>query len=317
MKTRLVLSFRLATAAFVAVSLSASVFAAEPAVLAGDIKVLKDFNYAGNDNPRQKLDLYLPETPTDAPRPLVVFIHGGAWAGGSKADARGVLSLLLTDNLYAGASLGYRLTDEARWPAQIYDVKAALRWLKKHANEHGYDADRIALFGISAGGHLVSLLGTSGGVKELEGSVGDTSLDTPRVRCVINFCGPANFPTFPGKGSTIDPDDPEGVIAKFFGGPMKDHPDIATAASPLTYVSKDDSPFLHLHGTKDNLVPYEQALEFDAALEKAGVSSTLLTGRDAGHVFFSQEMIGHLRAFLAHHLLGQPADIPEGPVATK
>lgn len=287
----------------------------KPLPLPQDLKAVKDVDYVGQRNPRQQLDLYVPKEKPDKPRPLVVFIHGGGWSSGNKSDGLGPLSLVLTDNKYAGASIGYRLTDEAIWPAQIHDCKAALRWLKKHAEEYGYDADRIALFGISAGGHLVSLLGTSGGVKELEGTLGETSVETPRLRCVINFCGPANFLTFPGKGSIINENDVNGPIAKLFGGPMKDHLDLAKAASPISYVTADDPPFLHIHGTKDELVPYAQAQEFDAALEQAGVSSTLLTGTNGGHVFYSEELVARLRAFLAKHLLDQPAEVAEGPVA--
>lgn len=273
---------------------------------------LRNLDYAGQDNPRQKLDLYLPEKPTDKPLPLIVYIHGGGWEGGEKSDT-GLLFELIKSGGYAGASIGYRFTQEQKWPAQIHDVKAAMRWLKAHAKDHGIDADKVGLTGISAGGHLVSLLGTSGGVKELDGSVG-TAGELPKIACVANFCGPANFLTFPGKGSIIDPEKPGTAITKLFGGPMSQHLVEAKAASPVTYVSKDDPPFLHIHGTADNLVPYSQAEEFDAALEKVGVSSTLLTGKDAPHVFFSAELLNKMRVFFDKHLQGKPGEIKEGPI---
>jgi len=293
--------------------------AADPAVPPG-LKIVPDLDYGGTGHPRQRLDLYLPEKPGAASRPLIVFIHGGGWEGGSKEDGR-VIFPLLADGAYAGASLGYRLTGEAIWPAQIHDVKAALRWLGAHAAEHGCDPQRIALFGISAGGHLVSLLGTSQGVKELEGRVGVAAGDEPSapppIVSVANYCGPANFLTFPGKGSVIDAEDLKGPIAKFFGGPMSRHLDLATAASPVTHITPNDPPFLHIHGTRDELVPYVQVKEFDAALEKSGVASTVLTGLDGAHVFVSDDLFLKLRGFFDQHLRGQPASVQEGPVAIK
>jgi acetyl esterase/lipase len=273
---------------------------------------LRDLDYAGQRNPRQKLDLYLPEKPSEKPLPLIVYIHGGGWEGGDKSDT-GLLFELIKSGGYAGASIGYRFTQEQKWPAQIHDVKAAMRWLKAHAKDHGIDADKVGLTGISAGGHLVSLLGTSGGVKELDGSVG-TAGELPKIACVANFCGPANFLTFPGKGSIIDPEKPGTAITKLFGGPMSQHLDAAKAASPVTYVSSDDPPFLHIHGSADTLVPYAQAEEFDAALEKVGVSSTLLTGKDAPHVFFSADLLSKMRVFFDKHLQGKPGEIKEGQV---
>ena len=273
---------------------------------------VRDLDYAGQDNSRQKLDLYLPEKPTERPLPLIIYIHGGGWEGGDKSDT-GLLFELIKNGGYAGASIGYRFTQEQKWPAQIHDVKAALRWLKAHAKDHGIDADKIGLTGISAGGHLVSLLGTSGDVKELDATVG-TAGELPKIACVANFCGPANFLTFPGKGSIIDPEKPGTALFKLFGGPMSQHFDAAEAASPVTYVSSDDPPFLHIHGSADNLVPYAQAQEFDAALEKVGVSSTLLTGKDAPHVFFSADLLGKMRVFFDKHLQGKPGEIKEGPI---
>lgn len=273
---------------------------------------VRDLDYAGRDNPRQKLDLYLPEKPSDKPRPLIIYIHGGGWEGGGKEDA-GALLLFAKQGGYAAASIGYRLTDEARWPAQIHDVKAALRWLKAHAKDHGIDPEKVALFGISAGGHLVSLLGTSQGVKELEGTVGVPG-ESLKIRCVANFCGPANFLTFPGQGSVIDPEKPDAAIYKLFGGPLSQRQAEARTASPVSHVSGDDPPFLHIHGTADRLVPLAQALEFDAVLDKAGVESTLLTGEGAPHVFFSEDLRAKMQAFFDKHLQGRRADLRQGPV---
>ncbi len=281
-------------------------------------KAQRNIDYAGTGNPRQTLDLYLPEAPADKPRPLLVFIHGGGWEAGSKDDA-GLVTQLATAGGYAAASVNYRLTDQAAWPAQIHDCKAAIRWLRANATEKGIDPERIAVIGISAGGHLVSMLGTTSGSgpKELEGDTGPHIGTPTRVSCVINFCGPANFQTFEGKGSIISAEKPGTAVTKLLGGTVSEKPEAAASASPVTHITADDPPFLHVHGTKDNLVPYTQAQEFDAALERAGISSTLLTGVDGPHVFYSAELVAHMSSFLARHLKGEQTTVPEGPVAIR
>jgi acetyl esterase/lipase len=279
-------------------------------------QVVRNLDYVGSGNPRQMLDLYLPETKTTKPRPLVVFIHGGGWENGSK-DQAGVLLSLIKDKPYAGASINYRLTNEAIWPAQIHDCKAAIRALRAHATENQIDPDKIAVFGISAGGHLVSLLGVTGGVKELEGDLGPNLTQSSRVSCVLDFCGPSNFLTFAGEGTIINVDDPKTGLSKLLGGTVKNKPDIARSASPVTYITQDDAPFLIIHGDKDNIVRYSQATEFDAALDAAKIPATLLTGTDGGHVFFSGPLVEHMRNFIDRHLLGKDVQIPEGAVPSK
>ncbi|MDB6118318.1 MAG: Carboxylesterase type [Verrucomicrobiaceae bacterium] len=285
-----------------------------PAPPAG-VTAVRDLNYAGTEEPRQTLDLFVPKTPPAKPLPLVVFIHGGGWTNGSKNDT-GAIYALINDGAFIGASLNYRLTDKGTFPIQIHDCKAAIRWLRAHAKDYGIDPQKISVFGISAGGHLASLLGTSGDVKEMEGTVGGNLDQSSRVSCVIDFCGPSDFPIFATQKSAIDPEKP-GIITKLFGGPMSQHLDLARAASPVTYITKDDPPFLIIHGTKDPLVPYEQAVELNKLLHDAGVPATLLTGTDAGHVFFSAELVKDMRLFLDKHLVGGGGEIKDGPVAVK
>jgi len=286
---------------------------AAPPGLPEGFKAVNDLAYAGNDNPRQRLNLYVPAEKPAELLPIVVYIHGGGWEGGSK-DAAEVLGAFLTSGRVAGASVGYRLTNEAHWPSQIHDCKAALRWISQHGAEHGIDADRIALFGISAGGHLVSLLGTTVGDPELEGAIGEPANQPVRFRCVANFCGPANFLTFESQGSVISGERP-GPVMKLFDGKVSERQDAAKAASPELHVSSDDPPFLHIHGTKDPLVPYAQAVAFDKALDAVGVSSALLTGEDGNHVFSSRPLLETMNLFFDRHLLGQDVRIEQGPVA--
>ena len=280
-------------------------------------RAVQDLDYVGAGNPRQMLDLYLPEAASEKPHPLVVYIHGGGWETGSKDQADVLVGLIKGNTPYAGASLNYRLTDQAQWPAQIYDCKAAIRWLRAHAQEYNLDPEKIAVFGISAGGHLVSMLGVTGGVKELEGDLGKHLDQSSRVSCVLDFCGPSDFLTFGGKGSIIDPDDPKGVLAKLIGGPLKDRQEEGRKASPVTYITPDDAPFLIIHGNKDTLVPYSQATEFETALKAAHVPAILLTGTDGGHVFFSGPLVERMFAFNARHLQGKDVQIPEGAVPSK
>lgn len=280
------------------------------------IVAIRDLNYAGTQNWRQTIDVFVPKTPPAKPLPLVVFIHGGGWEGGSK-NTGGVLFSLIKDGSYIGASINYRLTNEGQHPAQIHDCKAAIRWLRAHASDYNIDKDKIGVFGISAGGHLVSLLGTGGEVKDLEGTVGGNVEQSSRVNCVVNFCGPANFLTFGGQGSVIDPENAKSAVGKLIGGKVSERKEVAQAASPENYVSKDDAPFLHIHGTADNLVPYQQAREFDRKLEEAGVPSTVLTGENGPHVFFSQELVNNIKTFLDKHLLGKPGEVKEGPVPVR
>lgn len=287
-----------------------------PAPLPEGIEALRDLAYADTDNPRQKLDLYLPKArKPDAPLPIIVFIHGGGWQGGDKASGLGNLSRFVQSGDYAGISIGYRLTNEAQWPAQIHDCKAAIRWIRAHAKEHGLDAGKIAVWGTSAGGHLVSMLGTSGDVKELEGTLGKNLDQDSKVTCVLNYFGPEDFLTMVKQPSTIDrtkgSDFPE---AKLLGGPVSERAAIAKEASPVTHISKGDPPFFTAHGTKDPLVPYAQAEELHAALQKASVPSLLQEMTNGGHGFKSPVLDERVKQFLDLHLRGIKSELQTTPI---
>lgn len=264
-----------------------------------------DQPYAENDNPRQKLDLYLPRKRIDdKPLPVIVFIHGGGWKGGDKsAGMRSVLPYVVSGS-YAGVSIGYRLTNEAQWPAQIQDCKAAIRWIRGNARSLNLDPDHIAVWGSSAGGHLVSMLGTSGDVGALEGRLGKYTNLSSRVQAVVNFFGPENFVTMVTQPSTIDRTTANYPEALLIGGRVQDMADAARGASPVTYISKDDPPFLTAHGTKDPLVPFAQATELHEKLKAAGVSSVLATMEGGGHGFTSRELDDFVHRFLDRHLRG-------------
>ncbi|MBL9132479.1 MAG: alpha/beta hydrolase fold domain-containing protein [Verrucomicrobiaceae bacterium] len=283
-----------------------------------NVEARLDIAYADTENPRQRLDLYLPRTRTsEKPLPVVVFIHGGGWKGGDKSGGIGNVGRFVSGGHYAGVSVGYRLTNEARWPAQIHDCKAAIRWIKAHAKELGLDASKIAVWGSSAGGHLVSFLGTSGDVKELEGTLGKHTDQDSKVGCVINFFGPENFITMVTQESTVDRTTADYPEALLLGGRVQDKADVAREASPVTHVSAGDAPFLTAHGTKDPLVPYAQAVELDAALKKAGVESLLIEMTNGGHGFRSAELDTRIEKFLDKHLRGIAAEISTDPIAVE
>jgi acetyl esterase/lipase len=250
-----------------------------PAPLPPGIKALRDLDYAGTgSDPAQRLDLYLPEN--GEKRPLIVWIHGGAWRAGTKINP---MISWVVEHGYALASVEYRFTQVAPFPAQTNDCKGAIRWLRANAGRYGYDATRIAVGGSSAGGYLAALLGTSGGVAALEGDVGGNLDQSSRVQAVLDIFGPTNFITMADQPSTIDRSKPDCPESHLLGGVIKDVPDKARFASPATHVTPDDPPFLIFQGDDDKLVPYQQSTEFDELLKKARVPTELVLIRGAGH----------------------------------
>jgi len=276
-----------------------------PRTIAG-VKAIRNLDYAGSGNPRQMVDLYLPEkSAATGPLPVVCWIHGGAWRAGDRANGAQVAQLVATGR-YAGISIGYRLTDEAIWPAQIHDCKAAIRWIRAHASEHGLDPNRIAVWGSSAGGHLVSMLGVSGGVPELEGQIGPNLTQSSVVQCVVDFYGPSDLLTMDDQGSKMDhssADSPEGLL---LGAVVKDAPDRARSASPAHHVNAGDAPVLIVHGNIDPTVPYQQSVIFRKALGDANVPASLLTVEGGGHgPGFGPAVTETVHRFLAFQLLGE------------
>jgi acetyl esterase/lipase len=267
---------------------------AKPALPPGT-QVQRDLEYIPGGHARHKLDLYLPAK-ADHPLPLVVWIHGGGWQNGSKESTP---ALFLLAKGYAVASINYRLSQHAIFPAQIEDCKAAIRWLRANAKKYGLDAKHVGVWGASAGGHLVALLGTSGDVKELEGTGGN--LDQPsRVQCVVDWFGPTDFSKMGGWQ-----DKPDSPMAKLVGGPVRDYMEKAAKANPITYISKDDAPMLIMHGTDDKTVPMNQSELLDEALRKAGVETTLIRVAGNGHGgpgFTSPENRKRIEEFLEKHL---------------
>jgi acetyl esterase/lipase len=240
-----------------------------------------DVPYA-TQSARQRLDIYLPDE-GKGPFPVIVAIHGGAWALGSKRDMQIVPMLKGLERGYGVASVGYRLSDEAQFPAQIYDCKAAIRFLRANAADYDMDAGRVGVWGPSAGGHLAALVGTSAGVKELE----DLSMGNPGVSssvlAVVDWCGPtesfltmdeeliesgAGVPEHSGENS------PGSIL---LGRRITEVPELVRLASPMTYVTPDVPHFLIQHGLEDHIVPFQQSERFAAEIERvAGADKVIL-----------------------------------------
>lgn len=253
-------------------------------------QILSNLEYARPSGKPLLLDLYLPQD-TQGRKPVVVWVHGGGWMTGSR-ERPPVLSLVRRG--YAVASISYRFSDEAVFPAQINDCKAAVRWLRASASKYGLDPRRIGVWGSSAGGHLAALLGTSGGVTELEGDRGGPDLSS-QVQAVCDFCGPADFlapDVLDGRAWQLLRD----VAARLLGGPISSNREKAASASPITYVSQDDPPFLIMHGDRDDQVPLSQSQLLCGALREAGVAAELRVVTGAGHEFFgdpeSEQKVG-------------------------
>lgn len=243
------------------------------------VRVLRDIVYAKAPEQELKLDLYLPEKRPEKPLPLIVWIHGGAWRAGSK---EGNPAAPFAAAGYVSASISYRLSQTAVFPAQIHDCKAAVRWLRAHAGEYGIDPERVAVWGSSAGGHLVALMGTSGGAAELEGGLGYPR-QSSRVQAVVDFFGPTTFTKMDAAGSRMVHDAPDSPESMLIGGAIQEHPELVRRVDPITYVSADDPPFLIVHGDKDLTVPYNQSELLAEALAAAGVEHTFHTVKGGGH----------------------------------
>jgi acetyl esterase/lipase len=242
-----------------------------------DVEYKPDITYATVDGEELQLDLATPAG-LDHPVPAIVVIHGGGWSGGKRQDMAPIAKLIAAHG-YVAPTISYRLAPKHRFPAQIEDVKAAVRYLRANAKELNIDPKRIGATGISAGGHLSMMLGTMDSGDGLEGEGGNA--DQPsKVQAVVNIVGPVNL--------VIDEYTPtqNGILTAFLGGPPKEKVDDCRRASPITYINKGDAPMLSFFGTDDPLIQYDQAFQLTTALDDADVPGRveLLLGASHGWV---------------------------------
>ena len=243
-----------------------------------------DVRYA-TQSEAQRLDLYLPAT-GDGPFPLIVWIHGGGFSGGTKSVSAGDAARRLVTKGFAVASLEYRLSGEALFPAAVLDLKAAVRHLRANAATYRIVPDKIGAWGSSAGGHLAAFLGVTGGVAEFDDATLGNASQSSRVQAVVDWYGPADMlqmepdamaqgcPRFGGTGHD-DANSPEG---RWLGGKPSSIPAVAMKASPVTWASADDPPFIIQHGGQDCSVPTNQGRRMrDALLPVLGASKVSWT----------------------------------------
>jgi acetyl esterase/lipase len=245
--------------------------------LPSSVAATKNIEYGRASGQSMLLDIYRPRQ-IQRKLPVILWLYGGAWKAGSKDFCP--IAFMATQQV-AIVSINYRLTEVAPFPAQIFDCKGAVRWLRAHAAEYQLDPDHIGVFGASAGGHLAALLGTTADHPELEGDVGGNLNYSSRVQCVCAFYPPTDLNRL-----VDDPQDranPNGDVAKLLGGAVGNNVAKANFASPITYVSKDSAPFFLMHGGADQLVPPEQGQIFYDALKKAGVEVYLEIIPGQGH----------------------------------
>ncbi len=289
-----------------------------------------NLNYAGDSLVSHQLDLHLPDDYLSSPGlPVIVWIHGGGWQSGTKDDW--LPAMPFVDHGYAVASVNYRLTGPnasyppnetgAVFPAQIHDVKGAVRWLRANAATYHLDITRLAGWGSSAGGHLAALLGTSGNVAALEGSVGGNATQSSRVEALVDYYGPTDLwtmvhtPGYEGHGLAGSPE------SKLIGVAVNDSKSLADAASPITYVSSDDPQFFFAHKTSDLVVPYNQSQLLNNALGGVGIATEFITvpnsasgSNHGGPEYTTSAMEDAVAAFLANALPPAPLAL-DGTVA--
>jgi acetyl esterase/lipase len=275
---------------------------AQPAFPATDVSdrpsIVKtpDIEYATVDGQPLMLDLYMPAA-TEKP-PLLVYLHGGAWRFGSRDS---VSPIDLVDYGYAIASVSFRLTPVAPLPAQVHDIKGAIRFLRAHAGDYGYDADHIGITGVSSGAHLAALVGLTNGSPAHEGEIGDNLDVSSDVQAIVSYFGASNLTTI------LDQSTPRGLSVRepalelLLGGKLENKMDLARFGSPVFQVDANDPPLLLLHGDQDPQMPINQTHELQGAAEEHGLMVRFEVVHGAGHggpQFFDAERTRLVADFL-------------------
>ncbi len=256
-----------------------------------------DLNYAGDDLEGHKLDIYLPKDGKDKHK-LIVVIYGSAWYSNNFKNAAYMsLGKPLNDAGFAVATINHRSSGDAKYPAQINDVKGAIRYLRANADKFGLDTSFVDITGFSSGGHLSSMAGVTNGLKErtvgstsidIEGNVGGNNDQSSAVDAVVDWFGPVDMARMENCETVKGADSPEAAL---IGGAPADNMEMVALISPITYVSETTAPTLVIHGTSDSVVPFCQSKYFSEELEKAGKLERLIPveGGEHGPVTFNED----------------------------
>lgn len=245
------------------------------------VEIRMNVPYGTGDGIELTTDLFLPPAEFTDPRPALLYIHGGGWQGGTPAQFYRQAARLALKGV-VGACCRYRFSGQAKFPAAVHDVKAAVRWLRASVDRFNIDADRVGAMGGSAGGHLAAMLATTAGMPELEGAGGNAGQRTD-----LQLCVPLNPITDMRRfvaGTNLHP-----AVEKFMGGPPEEMPEAYALASPLLHINESTPPCLLVHGTADVTVPPEQSTLFVEAMRNLGLRAELVLVEGVPHGFFNQD----------------------------
>lgn len=265
----------------------------------------KDINYAGDDMEAHRLDIYLPKTQQDRYK-VIVIIYGSAWfANNAKGMAYMSIGKPLTDAGFAVVSINHRSSGDAKYPAQINDVKGALRFIRANADKYKLDTSFVGITGFSSGGHLSSMAGVTNGLKtrtigektiDIEGTVGGNEKCSSEVDAVVDWFGPVDMTRMNNCDTVNDDKSPEAAL---IGGNPADNMDMIQLCSPYFYVSKTTVPFLVIHGNADTVVPYCQSVNFSEELKSQGKLTDFITVPEGQHgpVTFNEDTFKKMTDF--------------------
>jgi acetyl esterase/lipase len=274
-----------------------------------NVTVIENVRFASVDGHDLWLDLYMPRDAVEPP--LVVWVHGGGWARGARKP---VSTLAFVEAGYALASVDYRLSGVAPFPAQIHDVKGAVRFLRAQAGAYGYDARRIAILGVSAGAHLAALAATTNGDAGLEGTVGGNLDQSSDLVAVVSYFGAANFTTILAQSTPFGLNIRVPGLEALLGGPPDEETELARLASPVFHVDAADPPLLLLHGDQDPQMPINQSHELHGAYKRLGLDVHFEVVHGAAHggdAFFDPERTSLVMGFLNRTLRNYLSDARE------
>jgi acetyl esterase/lipase len=273
-----------------------------PAKVPEDVQLVSDVVFGKGGDRELKMHILKPKKAGQEPMPVVVFIFGGAWRTGNKDAGIKPLSVLAQKG-YLCASIEYRFSQEALFPAQLEDCKCAIRFLRSKAGEYHINPDKIGVWGMSSGAYLAALLGTTGDVKDFEGKGGSSEFSS-RVNAVVDWFGPTDFTKMDAAGSKMKHDPADSPESRLIGGAIQENKDKCAKASPLTYVTSDDPPFLIMHGDRDPVVPIGQSELLVAALNKAKVKCVFAPVPGGSHGFVGPQHEKKVLVFLDEQLRG-------------
>ena len=247
-----------------------------------------------------RLDLYTPQAGAGAP--LVVWVHGGAWENGNKS-AMPLAPVI--ERGFAVASVDFSPASKAPFPGQVHEIKAAIRFLRAQAKQYGYDASRIAIAGASSGAHLAAVVGTSNGVRDLEGTLGEHDTESSAVHAIVSYFAATNLTTILAQSTPFGLGVREPALKRLLGAAPKDAEPLARLASPVFQVDRTDPPLLLFHGDQDPQMPINQSHELEGAYEKLGLDAELVVVHGAAHggdAFYSPENVQRVAEFLSAQL---------------